>query len=416
LWLEEAAATWYEEKCGSNPFNPSFVPTAFPDKEDAPFRGMHMGAGQSWLSTDDATRHGYGMASMIKYLVKTHGELIVRRMFEAIKAEAHVIDAVLGSVPVPVNEWWPEFFRSYMNADIYSVASDRFLGIASGQFQVMAETDTQKQFSTYYYDLSARLFRVPVRHTQMSPDTKIQLTASSSTLEATDLCLLVFVLKDNLLRFHARGNPVTVMNVKEMATAANDLVVVVVNSHAGRPVDQDYVVALDVKVIRPTGPRQASIQIWMNGAIEWSDGSVDTSVGWYNPRSSAVWRTGTLEGNIFRTTWEPMQGHEPSAGSWEIRFDFTDPDRPEVDYFQVSETNVSAGETQTYTIRSINPANITGYRRQIGGWAFEVSGRSSGEKIEYFQEEVLFQGGYSRHVKGNKVFSKDDSYVYIYLD
>jgi hypothetical protein len=58
---------------------------------------MHTGAGQSWLSTDDATRHGYGMASMIKYLVKTHGEMIVRRMFEAIRTEAHVIDAVLAA-------------------------------------------------------------------------------------------------------------------------------------------------------------------------------------------------------------------------------------------------------------------------------------------------------------------------------
>ena len=124
LWLDEATATFAE---GYAVNDPEFVPKTMDSYYLEPFRGFYAG---QWNDKGKyaPTTHGYGMASLIKYLENLHGAGIFSEFYEQLKLGNNSFD-IIRSIQGNVNHstWYAEYLKAIITGNVYSIYFSRWV-------------------------------------------------------------------------------------------------------------------------------------------------------------------------------------------------------------------------------------------------------------------------------------------------
>lgn len=180
LWMDEATATWIEEKFSDDPNYASIIRAAF---LKAPLNGLIEGA------TTGAQDHGYGMSSFIKYITKNHGKEKVKLLYEQCKAEnnqlLNAINTVLGVEP---NFYYPDFVKQYAAGQLYN--DFNYLNFGHDDlFAVNNANDTLKVFEQNFPALSTKIYRVKINDAGIDPESYLTFKNFST---APNTQILVF--------------------------------------------------------------------------------------------------------------------------------------------------------------------------------------------------------------------------------
>ena len=117
LWFDEATAT-YMEGLASSDFE-NYFPSVMETDIDAPLRGLFAGG----YKDDGSTRwgeHGYGMASMIKFLVNRNGKDFIKSTYEEIFKKEKIFSALKSSlINVEYKSWYYHYLKALLTGQVY---------------------------------------------------------------------------------------------------------------------------------------------------------------------------------------------------------------------------------------------------------------------------------------------------------
>lgn len=157
--LSEMAATWIEELAVSNP--QGYVPAEWETNRFALFEmtGMDLppSTANSTRNAGIVAAHGYGLAPLIRYLVRRHDTGIVSRIYQNIRAGQNWVSAVGNASGDPHYFWFHSFMVSYCLGEIYPLTPADMFGAAFGKRLRLNPTTTAATFKQKMPNLSASL-------------------------------------------------------------------------------------------------------------------------------------------------------------------------------------------------------------------------------------------------------------------
>jgi len=325
FWLDEATAVWIEEKFTDQA---NFVSPIRSGNEMAPIDGMEKGA------EEDAGKHGYGMSAVIKYLCNIHGEDILVEMYEKIYNGSNPVDAIESATEDPVL-WYEKFLRQYVLGQIYNVQMALWVGNKSGEFDISSESDTVKNFSGSYPDLSAKLYQVKLNYANINNSAKLEFTADGGTNEVT-----VFKYKSGSLEYVDNYNEeLTISDVRNLKDNGWHLLALITNSRSVSPYTSSTDIKLEIKLKTPVWEicyfyvecrgyyKKEYVNYPDSVVYEWSS-LVPVFSGWTK---------GDFTGNTFFGAWDTTE-----ATGWFDRGSLTvtlSESRDKITSFQITQTS-----------------------------------------------------------------------------
>jgi uncharacterized protein (TIGR02145 family) len=161
LWMDEASATWIEEKFSDDPNYASIIRAAF---LKAPLNGLIEGAATG------AQDHGYGMSSFIKYITKNHGKEKVKLLYEQCKAENNnLLNAINTVLQAEHNFYYPDFIKQYATGQLYNDFTHQNF-VHDDFFVVNNANDTLKEFEKNFASLSSKIYRIKINDAGIDPE------------------------------------------------------------------------------------------------------------------------------------------------------------------------------------------------------------------------------------------------------
>lgn len=162
-WLDEACATWFEEQMVANPAG--YVPSIFDGNELTFTNGMH-------VTGDKVQSHGYGMSSMVKYIVRKKGGSALEGIYRKISLGSHPVEAVFSAMNGSGYnmDWYNDYLKDLVTGNIYGVLSSKFGNVDnSRKYESKLITDTLCNFSAISYpDISGQLYLVTLSYSDMA--------------------------------------------------------------------------------------------------------------------------------------------------------------------------------------------------------------------------------------------------------
>lgn len=163
IWLNEAFAVWSESLFATNP---EYVPQILQANRLEPCQGLQAGAGRidgelGSLSTL-AENHGYGSASLIKYLVKKYGMTFPLKVYSEVKNGIPPVYAIHKAIGYQLASEWDIYLTEMMYNKIYPYANSFYSQVLmglSGDFDIFSP-DTSFVIKLSYPDLSAKFFKI----------------------------------------------------------------------------------------------------------------------------------------------------------------------------------------------------------------------------------------------------------------
>jgi len=225
---------------------------------------------------------------------------------------------------LPKNWWW-DFLKKYVQGDIYNVSSNEFTKdtYISGVLDIESDDDTLAKFKGSYPDLSAKLYRINLKHKTIDENAVIELKISSS-VAAEDIKLVLFKFDGTGLTFLKYGHlRVLIENTRQLTDEGVDLIAMVVNSSYHPP---DYTSNSDIELeIRVSGRAEMAYnwcRIAFYANMHFSVG--DTADYW--EETVVSWEgEGSFSGNTFTATWQntedPNDHSKISSGSMTVVVD-----------------------------------------------------------------------------------------------
>lgn len=193
-WIDEAFAVWSEQLFSSaSPHYPSVIY----GNEYEPFEGLEQGKSRlpgdnaSYNNHDLETYHGYGCASLIKYMVRKYGNGFPLKVYKELKNDVHPVRALnLASNYQLASLVWQKYLEDLMMDQLYVHPTipyhKSFEGynnpMISGRL-MLSSSDTSVTYTNEYPDLSGRIFKVDVdpAYTDFSPDISLKFKIDQTT-------------------------------------------------------------------------------------------------------------------------------------------------------------------------------------------------------------------------------------------
>lgn len=238
--LISSIQSWSEELFTTSPdYN---YPSNFLSNYFAPFNGLRNGAGVN-LNFPLDLRHGYGISSIMKFLVEDNrfGKEGIKNTFFDIRNGQDPISALINNVDDLFTEWFPEFFKKYINNEIYDIPTNYFSNDANEEWSVNNANDTLKIFAAseigLYPDLSAKIFKINLNYSEFSDSQNMLLSMKGPVTEG-GLSLVVFGIQDGEMIYleTALAQDFGIPNLKEYYdNGMRQFLVVLVNSLGATP-------------------------------------------------------------------------------------------------------------------------------------------------------------------------------------
>ncbi|MFC1799664.1 hypothetical protein ACFL2Z_01975 [Candidatus Eisenbacteria bacterium] len=239
-WLDEATASYCEELFPDTPDD--YVPISFRGRHLAPLGGMHKeGTG--------AGKHGYGMASMIKYLRGRFLSTTLTNYYDDVWLGKHPVDAVIFNSN-ETTDWFGPFFREYLTGDIYSVEADTWASAVPEVlvFRIDAPDDTLKLFQFWCPNMGALLHRVELDYPGIGENSTITFSLIGLYRAETEISVLKYNGTGEMELIDHSLTSVEVDQISNLTAAGYDLYGLVTNRIATPPYTDSTAIFLNVKV------------------------------------------------------------------------------------------------------------------------------------------------------------------------
>jgi hypothetical protein len=258
------------------------------------FQGLRAGAGSKATASFE---YGKGLAPVIDFLAEDSRcrKSGLVDCYNAIGQGADPMTALLECVDGGEDDWLPDFFRQYLQGNIYSVAGSVFLDSKNISGTMNAGSDTLKEFTATYPDLSAKLYRVNLDADKLNDGSNISFEVDASLTNENYVTTQVYRIKDNTIEFISEALNVSVGGVKEAADQGYDLLCCVVNASNEEPYTGSS--QLELSIHLEQAPSFVACRISLGvGATFQIDGDTATWDGFITPRWNGK---GSMSGYTF---------------------------------------------------------------------------------------------------------------------
>ena len=149
LWIDEATAVWAESLFTSTS---GYISTIRAGNEMSPnltlMKGVEAGA----------STYGYGMSSVIKYLVATYGEGIIKKIYDQIQSGQKPAEAIRLATGKFYWEWWGQFIDKNTLGKVYNdIPISGLLGNKADAFAINSVIDSVKEYTSAYGQLQSKI-------------------------------------------------------------------------------------------------------------------------------------------------------------------------------------------------------------------------------------------------------------------
>lgn len=168
-WFDEAAGTWAEEKFTEES---GYISDNFKQNLSAQLNGIQKG------EEIDDRKHGYGMASFVKYLTTQLGNDILAEIYEQVLNGESILDAVFNET-FSKEELLPNFFTSLIRGEIYNVGQGFWRGNFSQEVTITNETELPRIFQDNYPDFGLKIYKVSISDSQLKESDILKAAASN---------------------------------------------------------------------------------------------------------------------------------------------------------------------------------------------------------------------------------------------
>jgi|GEM_PF-4370019 len=282
LWLHHAIAYWSEEL-----FNKAenFTPLEFFMGLWNPFTGTPpTGTGYEFHGYN--RQYGMGMSAFIKYLTNIYGNSIVAKIFDRLYDDRIAIEAIMNVLMEEYNHpeyiWWPDFYKEFIQGNIYNVPSKVFVNLARFEEWLSSRNpiefiwrDTTHEYTSKYADLSAKLIRINIKCDDIKNNKSLRFKIDPKGLNIDYVKVLVFGLKGDDLIFISEGNHFSIGHLYNY----DALLACVVNSANEAPYTEYLDITLDITVSDDPFFKYCDIKISVVGIVDTF--KVVWNPGWY---------------------------------------------------------------------------------------------------------------------------------------
>lgn len=260
--------------------------------------------------------HGDGLSPLICYLLDHYNDdfgLLHKWYKEIIDPDKpnHPIDILLATMDTPENIWWPEFFKAYLEGEIWEIPVYRFQEKIEEDDKVdfATEADSVKYLDRMYPDLSARLFQVnflsEFPEQALEDGDKLSIKIEPHGLNLDYVKVLVHSFEDAKPILLGEGAEVVIENLKEFIDGGNrTLLVTLVNSGNEPPYKEDMEIQLTLRVVKEKNWNWKNISVEVEAdAVFISNAGDETSWDGFSYLLSDKEMTLNEEGTLLYTSW-----------------------------------------------------------------------------------------------------------------
>jgi hypothetical protein len=310
-WLEEASSVWAEE-----------LFTDHPNTYNSPSRnGYQNESFLGWLHNveNDPAGHGYGMSSLVKYIVKNHGADKIKDIFENIyNGESFLLTAINNALPVTLGSSYANFIDQYTQSQLYKdFGTANLVSSNNGTFEINTIDDILASFEASYEALSANAYLVHANFTGFSDQDALLLKTSNAGKK------LVYKLVGSALTVLGTAvGEFTIPQIKQLQQENAIILVIVVNESYS-----SSNIKLDVKVIRPPAPTWNQIAVSINDLpvvferLSLPEGTITTYDTDLNSDLRDWSNSGLVDNYVFTATWSFEQFNTLYTGNAVLEFD-----------------------------------------------------------------------------------------------
>ncbi len=270
----------------------------------------------NWESYIDLSLHGlniltgqkpYALIPLIEHITRFNerGYKIVYDIYNSIVEHKSSIKGLLKALNDTEHIWWPNFFKEYVQGNIYNAPTEEFLKNTSKTID-FNDGDTLKYVDETYDDLSAKLFKININSDEIR-NKALNFKIDPEGINIDYVKTLVFGLSNDKLTFLAEGTDFNVAYFQSYEA----LIACVVNSGNEPPYTGTSNIDLDIRVTNDLAFKYCDIRlavIEMHDTVEgvWSP-------GWYT--------MGTFKDNVFDGKINTEKQGEYTTGTIRVEVD-----------------------------------------------------------------------------------------------
>lgn len=325
VWFDEAAATWAEEKFTNIGGYASVTRNS--TNRLAVFNGAQKGA------AENPADHGYGMSTLIKYLVNKPniGEGFLVKVYEKLFAgTSNPVSAVNASLPDPMllDNYYGDLIDDYMQGYVYGdVSHSAWIGARDGALVIASPNDSMKVFESDYPHYSANIYQIKLQNPEFTEEQSMSLKVSGGS----GRWLHVYKYNSSdLVKVDQNYDELILPDIKTLKESGWNLLAVVVNTNGSYPYNGTDKINLDMHVqsVDPIDVEFESydmelyIMAHMDRGLNGDTVIDDVGLGY---SSSLTYSTsiGNLDGNIYTAEWDDVfGGSHRSVGHFTFILDF----------------------------------------------------------------------------------------------
>lgn len=325
VWFDEATAAWAEEKFSTQAGYASV--TRSTTNKLAVFNGAQVG------SLSNPADHGYGMSTLIKYLVNkpTIGEGFLVKVYEKLyDGTTNPLSAVNACLPDPMllDNYYGDLIDDYINGEIYDdVSPSTWIGARDGVFTISKAEDSLATFNVEYPHYSANVYQVKLLNPEFTDEDRLQFSISGGS----GRWLHVYKYNSSgIEKISDNYDEVIIPDIKNLKTAGWNLVAVVVNTNGMSSYEGSDLINLKMSV--ESGEQvEVEIEYYDMGLMIYANMehtlNNDTTVEDVGFGYGSSWMyansLGTLDGNTYSAQWDDVHGESHRAtGHFTFEIDF----------------------------------------------------------------------------------------------
>jgi hypothetical protein len=205
-WVDYAYYFWIEDLISDDP-NYKF-PKHFLFWGLEAFEGFNTKYRKDFSNFKESTQmsiHGQGMSAIVKYLREFKNmEYSAIGNYYRTRTYQTWISEFLKLVEDPITAWWSDFFKKYLNNELYKLPEDYFIRFAHTEWNINSEQDISKTFTSTeigtYQDLSAKMFKINLNFADLDNTQNLKFKMMGPD-DNKDLSLILFKVINNKLEF-----------------------------------------------------------------------------------------------------------------------------------------------------------------------------------------------------------------------
>lgn len=304
-WLDEAASAWVEEYFTDIP---GYVSKTRIGNEPSPFEGG-LNASRS-----DARGYGYGMSAALRYLAVNYGEVSIRSVYEQIRLNKKVGDAIRLGLGRAYDEWYGQMIRDYGKAGIYSDITTSFMvGSKSDDFNINTENDTVKSFSASIPSLGSKIYSIVIKPEALDDESALSVVPDQTFSQW--ISLYRFKTGSSTLELVGSGSgTVSVNDIKSMVSDGYRFILTYTNLYYSSE-NEPANLSVSVRITKKKLFRAFSFYLssMCHHTTYYNTGGPSHSAGnWVSNGFTEI--PVTQNGNIITASWDGLYGANPSKG------------------------------------------------------------------------------------------------------